>query len=86
MKKISKKVTLRWSKKENDWICEWPEWENRSAKAIAGGFFDMIQKFEEFMSKDFEGRPTGFVTFREYLLSGGFDPDTFKITVEAKKS
>lgn len=44
----------------------------------------MIRKFEDFMSKDFEGKPTGFTNFRDYLSSGGFDPDTFTISVNAK--
>ena len=83
--KISKeKVTVKWSKKENDWLSKYPEWKNRSVRIIGNSFFNMISKWEEFMSKDWEGKPTGFVSLRQYLSDGGFDPDTFTISVNAK--
>ena len=83
--KISKeKVTVKWSKKESDWFSKYPEWENRNARITGNSFFVMISKWEEFMSKDWQGKPTGFVSLRQYLSDGGFDPDTFTISVNAK--
>ena len=35
-----KKVTLKWSKKEKDWVSKYPEWENESVKSIGNSFFD----------------------------------------------
>lgn len=81
---VKEKVTVKWSKKEKDWVSRYPEWPNRNARITGGAFFDMIRKFEEFMSKDWEGKPTGFTNLRDYLSSGGFDPDTFTISVKAK--
>lgn len=81
-----KKVTVKWSKREKDWQSRYPEWENRNARITGNSFFIMIQKFEEFMSKDWQGKPTGFTNLRDYLSNGGFDPDTFTISVKAKKT
>ena len=85
MKRSKQKVTVKWSKKEKDWISKYPEWKNRNARITGNAFFDMIRLFEEFMSKDWNGKPTGFIDFRKYLSDCGFDPDTFSITVYAKK-
>jgi hypothetical protein len=72
---ISKeKVTVKWSNKEKDWVSKFPEWENRNGKITGNAFFTMIQEFEKFIGKDLRG----------YLSSGGFDPDTFTISVNAK--
>ena len=76
------KVTVKWSKKENDWVSKY---ESRNGRITGNAFFDMIRKFEDFMSKDWEGKPTGFTNFRDYLSSGGFDPETFTISVKAKQ-
>jgi hypothetical protein len=84
MSKHRKKVTVKWSKKENDWISNYPDWENRNARITGNSFFTMIEKFEEFMSKDWQGKPTGFTNLRDYLSNGGFDPDTFTISVKEK--
>lgn len=78
------KVTVKWSNKEKDWVSKYPEWSNRNGRITGNAFFNMIRKFEDFMSKDFEGKPTEFTNFRDYLSSGGFDPDTFTISVNAK--
>jgi hypothetical protein len=80
------KVTVKWSKREKDWQSCYPEWENRSARIIGNSFFTMISKFEEFMSNDWQGKPIGFTSLRDYLSEGGFDPDTFTISVKAKKN
>ena len=85
MAKRKERVTVKWSKKENDWQSRYPEWENRNARITGNCFFTMISKWEEFMSKNWEGKPTGFTTLRKYLEEGGFDPDTFTISVYAKK-
>lgn len=84
MKHSKEKVTVKWSKKEKDWISKYPEWENRNAKITGNAFFHMIQCWEDFMSKDWEGKPTGFTSLRNYLSNGGFDADTFTISVHAK--
>jgi len=78
------KVTVKWSKKEKDWVSKYPEWENRNARITGNAFFDLIRCFEDFMSKDYQGKRTDFTNFRDYLSSGGFDPDTFTISVNAK--
>lgn len=85
MKRSKEKVTVKWSKKENDWVSRYPEWPNRNGRITGNAFFSMIQEFEKFMSKNWEGKPTGFTNLRDYLISGGFDPDTFTITVNALK-
>lgn len=84
MSKYREKVTVKWSKKENDWISNYPDCENRNARITGNSFFTMITKFEEFMSTNWEGKPTGFTNLRDYLSNGGFDPDTFTISVKEK--
>ena len=79
------KVTVKWSKKERDWITRYPEWKNRNGRITGCSLLHMIAKWEEFHSKDWEGKPTGFISLRKYLEEGGFDPDTFTISVNAKK-
>lgn len=79
------KVTVKWSKRENDWEAKYPETENRSGRICSNAFFTMINQFEEFMRTDWEGKPTGFKSLRQYLIEGGFDPDTFIISVKQKK-
>ena len=84
MKRNAEKVIVKWSKKDNDWLSKYPEWENRKGKIMGIAFFNMIRKFEDFLKRDFEGKPTGFVNLRDYLSKGGFDPDSFTISVNAK--
>lgn len=79
------KVIVKWSKKKNDWVSKYPEWENRNARITGNSFFGMIQAWEQSMSKDWEGKPTGFTTLRDYLDKGGFDANTFTISVKAKE-
>lgn len=40
------KVTLKWSKKENDWIIQYPEWGNRNARILGINLLSMVQDFE----------------------------------------
>lgn len=86
MQNNTKSVTVKWSRKQKEWISKYPEWENRNARITGNAFFEMIRAFENFMSKDWEGKPTGFKNLREYLSSGGFDPDTFTISVKIKNN
>jgi len=69
------KVVVKWSKKEQDWISKYPEWENRNARILGNNFFTMIQEFEKWKSEE----------LRKVLSDAGFDPDTFTITVKAKR-
>lgn len=81
---MRERVIVKWSKKENDWISKYPEWKNRNAKIAGNAFFTMIDQFEKLMRTNWEGKPTGFVNLRQYLIDGGFDPDTFVISVKAQ--
>lgn len=86
MSKRKQRVTVKWSKKEKDWLSRYPEWPNRNARIVGNSFFSMIRKYEEFMSSDWEGKPTGFKDLRTYLSDAGLDPDTFTISVYAKQT
>ena len=79
---MQEKVTLKWSKRERDWIIHYP---NKAGATVGSAFFDMIRKFDEFMSRDWEGKPTGYTDFREYLSNAGYNPDTFQIIVKKQK-
>ena len=68
------KVTVKWSKKENDWISKYPEWENRNARILGNNFFTMISEFENWK----KGK------LRDVISNAGFDPDTFTISVRVK--
>ena len=85
MRKSREKVVVKWSKKEKDWQSRYPEWPNRNARITGNMFFNMIRVLEEHMSKNWEGKPTEFISLRDYLEKGGFDPDTFTISVKAKE-
>ncbi len=71
------KVTLKWSKKENDFIARYPEWKNRNGRITGIAFGNMIRVFEESMSKNWKGEKTDFTTLRKYLSDGGFDSRPF---------
>lgn len=74
------KVTVKWSKKENDWQSKYPEWENRNARIVGNSFFTMIRLYEQEIA-----RKSGYKDFRDYLDKAGLDPDSFTIIVKAKK-
>jgi hypothetical protein len=74
MKRSKEKVTVKWSKIEGDWVSRYPEWENRNARILGNNFFIMIQEFEKWKGE----------SLRQVLINGGFDPDTFTISVNAK--
>ena len=84
MVRSKEKVTVKWSKKEKCWISKYPEWKNRNGRITGNSFFNMIRLFDESISKDWEGNPTQYDSLRDYLDKGGFDPDTFTISVNAK--
>ena len=69
------KVTLKWSKRERDWIVNWPEWKNGNARILGNNFFTMIQEFEKWKGED----------LRKVISDAGFDPDSFTISVKAKE-
>ena len=69
-----KKVIVKWSTRENDWVSHYPEWENRNARILGNNFFEMIKEFEKWKGE----------SLRQVLINGGFDPDTFTISVKAK--
>ena len=71
---MKKKVIVKWSKKENDWISKYPEWENRNARILGNNFFNMISEFEKWRGED----------LRKTISNAGFNPATFTISVEAK--
>lgn len=76
-----KKVKLKWDKKENDWVGDYP---TRNGKILLNSLFSMIRDFEKTMQTNLKGEPTDFTTFRDYLEKGGFDPDSFTISVKLK--
>lgn len=73
MKRSKEKVTVKWSKKESDWVSKYPDWENRNARILGNNFFEMIKEFEKWKGE----------SLRQVLINGGFDPDTFTISVNA---
>lgn len=75
----SEKVTVKWSKRENDWQSKYPEWPNRNARIVGNAFFTMIRLYEEQFAQK-----SGYKDLRDYLDKAGLDPDTFTITVKAK--
>ena len=74
MKRSNEKVIVKWSKKESDWVSKYPEWENRNARILGNNFFTMIEEFEKWKGE----------SLIQVLINGGFDPDTFTISVNAK--
>ena len=68
------KVTVKWSKKEQDWLSKYPEWENRNARILGNNFFSMIREFETWKGK----------SLRDTIKEAGFDPDSFTISVTAQ--
>lgn len=70
-----KKVTVKWSKKEKDWLSKYPEWGNRNARILGLNFLTMMDEHAKFKG----------VSFREVIEGAGFDPDTFTISVKVKE-
>jgi hypothetical protein len=68
------KVTVKWNKKEKDFIARYPEWPNRNPRILANNIFTMLQEFEKWKG----------ISLIETIKEAGFDPDTFVISVNAK--
>jgi hypothetical protein len=78
MKRNPEKVTLRFSKKENDIVTSYPEYKNRNGKITANilyTFYEMAEKY---------AKENGYKDLREYFDKGGFDFETFTISINAK--
>ena len=69
------KVVLKWSKKQNEFIAKYPAMQNRNGSIVAKAFLYMMTDFEKSIKND----------LRTYLTEGGFDADSFTITVKVKK-
>lgn len=68
------KVTLKWSKKEHDWIITYPEWENRNPRILWINFLSMMREYAEWKWQSIE----------ETIEQIGFDPKTFTMSVKIK--
>lgn len=67
-------VKLSWSKREKDWIFDFPDWLGRG---LSGPFFDMTKT---------TGHRTDWERdLKTMLTDHGYDYKTFKITVEKLK-
>lgn len=78
MKRNPEKVTLRYSKKEKDIVTSYPEYKNRNGKITANilyTFYEMAEKY---------AKENGYKDLREYFDKGGFDFETFTISINAK--
>ena len=76
------KVVLKWSKKNKDWVCDYP---NNNGRTIGGDLFMMIRKYNDYVSKDDNGNPTNHPQLRQHLEALGYDADTFTISVKKKR-
>jgi len=78
MRASKDKVTLKYSKSRQEFVVNYPEYKNRNGKITASflsGIFDMAEA---------RAKELGFDTLGEYFKSGGFDIETFKISINAK--
>ena len=69
---MKKKVVLKWSKKENEWVCKYPEMPNRNGSITAKIFLSFIKDFENKMNCD----------FKKHLESGWLNPKSFIVKVD----
>lgn len=72
-------LIVKWWKKEQDWAAFY---QNRNSRILGRVFCQMISDFEERMKIDWQGNPTDFKDFRQYLINAGFDPDSLRITIK----
>lgn len=78
MKRSPEKVTLKYSKSRSEFILRYPEYTNRNGKITANfisGIFDFAQK---------EVERLGYKNLKDYFEVGGFDVETFTISINAK--
>lgn len=80
MKRRKEKVTAKWNKKEKDWFYRYPEYKNRNGRITAHFFDEIIRMADEYCQKHLNKNG-----IRDYFKSGGFDPDTFTISINARE-
>lgn len=76
--RCKEKVTLKYSKSKKDFISRYPEYKNRNGE-ITGLFFTSLYQLAESKVIDL-----GYESLRDYFDKGGFDIDTFTISINAK--
>lgn len=78
-RRAKEKVTAKWNKKEKDWFYRYPEYKNRNGRITAHFLDTIIHLAEEYAIKELKCK-----SLRDYFEGGGFDPDTFTISINAK--
>ena len=76
--RCKEKVTLKYSKARKEFIVRYPEYTNRNG-GITGSFFSHLYDLAESRVIDL-----GYESLRDYFDKGGFDIDTFTISINAK--
>lgn len=76
--RCKEKVTLKYSKARKDFISRYPEYSNRNGE-ITGLFFTNLYYLAESKANEL-----GYDSLRDYFDKGGFDIDTFTISINAK--
>ena len=79
MKQSKEKVTLKYSKKEQDFITKYPEYKNRNGRITGNFLLGLLELAEETVIS------RGNESLRDYFDKGGFDIETFKISINAKQ-
>lgn len=80
MKRNPEKVTLRYSKKIKDIGLTYPEYTNRNGKITANILLHIYQMAENY------AKESGHKNLKEYFDKGGFDFETFTISINAKNN
>lgn len=78
MKRSKEKVTLKYSKAEKEFLVKYPEYKNRNGR-ITGNFFSGLLDMAEQRVKEL-----GSENLKDYFEKGGFDIETFTISISAK--
>ena len=76
--RCKEKVTLKYSKARKEFIVRYPEYTNPNGN-ITGLFFSHIYDLAQSKANDL-----GYESLRDYFDKGGFDIDTFTISINAK--
>ena len=79
---MKQKITIKWNKKSGEWTATYPESQDRSWRIASGALLNMLADEDKFLStvKDW-----AYPNLYQYLIAWGFDPATFRITVERIK-
>lgn len=80
MKRNPEKVTLRYSKRQKDIVTSYPEYTNRNGKITANILYTFYEIAEKY------AKERGCKDLREYFDKGGFDFETFTISINAKNN